>query len=392
VKLIQYFVTTTEIEDSNSRSTINVVRLLFFLFFAAFGIFVPYINVYYRAIGLSGIQIGLINTLSPLVGIFSGPLWGMISDRFGISRRILMATLTGVILAVIGISAVRVFIWILPLAAAYSLFNNAFMPLLDSIGLHFLGKYRQQYGRLRIWGSIGFIISTSIIGYILEQLGLHSLFYGYTVLMLLVLVVLIWLPAVKPRISTSVWRGLSKLICNPTWLVFSASLVLLGLANSGMYIFLGIYITELGGNEVLIGTAMSLGAITELPFMLFSAPLIMRFGSHRTLALAYFFYAVRLFLYGIMPSAWWALPISLLHGITFGIYWVSAVSYANDLALENLKATAQGMLVATLNLAAVLGGVVSGLLYDHFGLAFLFRLYSGFTIVALVLLGVRRRV
>lgn len=81
-----------------------------------------------------------------------------------------------------------------------------------------------------------------------------------------------------------------------------------------------------------------------------------------------------------------------LHGITFGIYWVSAVSYANDLAPENLKATAQGMLVATLNLAAVLGGVVSGLLYDHFGLAFLFRLYSGLTIVALVLLGVRRRV
>jgi PPP family 3-phenylpropionic acid transporter len=392
VKLIQYFITTTEIEDSNSRSTINVVRLLFFLFFAAFGIFVPYINVYYRAIGLSGIQIGLVNTLSPLVGIFSGPLWGMISDRFGLNRRILMATLAGVILAVIGISVVKVFIWILLLAAVYSLFNNAFMPLLDSIGLHFLGEYRQQYGRLRIWGSIGFIISTSIIGYILEQCGLHTLFYGYTVLMLLVLVVLIWLPAVKPRINSSVWRGLSELIRNPTWLVFSASLVLLGLANNGMYIFLGIYITELGGNNVLIGTAMSLGAITELPFMLFSAPLIMRFGSHRTLALAYFFYAARFFLYGIMPSAWWVLPISLMHGITFGIYWVSAVSYANDLAPGNLKATAQGMLLATINLAAVLGGIIGGLVYDHFGLAFLFRLYSALAMIALVLLGVHRRV
>lgn len=390
--LIKYFATTPEIKDRTRRPVINTVRLLYFFFFMSFGIFMPYINVYYRQIGLSGVQIGLINTLSPLFGIFSGPLWGMISDRFGIVRRILMVGVFGTILSALGISAVRIFVWILPLAAAYSLFSSALTPLLDSVGLHFLGEYRQEYGRLRIWGSIGFIISSWTFGHILEKLGLHALFYGYAVTMLFVLVTLFWLPAVKPELNSSVLSGLSELVRHPAWLVFSISLVLLGLASNGAYIFLGIYIVELGGNEVLIGTAMSLGAIAELPFMLFSAPLITRFGSRNTLAMAYFFYAIRFFLYGIMPSAVWVLPISLMNGITFGLYWVSAVSHANDLAPDNLKATAQGLLLATLNLASVLGGIIGGLIYDQFGLAFLFRSYSALVVIALGLLWVHRRV
>ncbi len=374
-----------QLSDSTKRG-LWISRVLYFFLFAAVGAFFPYINVYYRSIGLSGTQIGLIGSLGPLMGMIAGPLWGLFSDRLGVTRPLLMLAIVGAMLSVLGLSVAPGFAWLLPITAAYAFFTNPIMPLLDSTTLELLQGRRERYGRQRLWGSLGFVVTSWAFGNILERAGLHWLFYGYLVLMSVVLVVAVWLPARRTRLSGPLRSGLARLVRQRTWLFFSASLIVLGIANSGMHSFLNIYVKEMGGGEGLIGLMWGLAALSEVPVMFLAAPIIAQISTRRTMAIAYALYAVRWLLLGIMPSPGWAVLINLLHGPTFGALWVAGVAYADALAPDELKATAQGLFSATLySISSVIGSPLSGLLFDLIGPGALFRVYAILGILALML-------
>ena len=377
--------TTQDLTPSPSRRALGSVKAVYFLYYAAYGIFIVYINLYYQSIGLSGTQIGLINTLSPLVGIFSGTLWGMVNDRFGRVRLLLLITAGGSILSVLGLSKAQTFLAIMPLAGLYSLFTSPIPPLLDNINLGILAGRHERYGRQRIFGSLGYIISTWGFGFILQRIGLSYLFVSCALVLLLLCLALTWLPNQPVVLTQSLRRGLTALIRQPDWIFFSASVFLMWVASSGMYNFLGIYLKSMGGSDSLIGTASGLTAISETPVMLFSAVLIGKFGSKRLLYVAFFIYGLRMLFYGLMPAPIWALPISLMHGGSFGFFWIASVPYINSLAPDNLKATSQGLFWTVMNLANLVGSPISGVLYDHIGPSALFKLFAGCCAAALLL-------
>lgn len=358
---------------------------MYFFYYAAYGIFTVYINVYYHTIGLSGVQIGWINALAPLVGIAAGPLWGIVSDRSGRPRLVLALAVTGAAVAVLGISAVKVFTGLLPLAATYFLFNSIINPTVDTTNLAVLGEQSERYGRQRIWGTIGYIVSTLAAGQFLQRVGLHWMFYGYFFLMILMLGAVPFLPVRPVHSSTSLKINIRELVGQRQWLFFIASLIPLWACSNGMYTFMGVYLKEMGGDAVLIGMNSSISAISEMPMMIFSAFLLSKLGLKRMLITAYALYAVRFLLYGLIPAPIWALPISLMHGVTFGLFWVSGVVYVNQLAPANLRTTSQTLFFAMMNLAGVVGSPFSGWVFDRLGPAQLFR---GYAVLSLIALGI----
>lgn len=380
----------TEIPNLTLKTTADTnlrpVKAAYFAFYVAFGLYVAYINVYYRTIGMSGIQIGWISSAIPLVAIASGPVWGMISDRIGRARTLLVIAGIGSLVTILGLSVAREFAWLLPLAALNSLFSGNIPPMLDSVNLGMLGEKRDRYGEQRIWGSMGYILSTLGFGLLLRQVGLHGLFYGYAAVMLIFVTALNLLPNRRVQVPGPVVGDVLKLVLQPQWVVFSVSILLLGLGISGMNNFLGVYLNALGGSATLIGAVASLGALAEIPVMLFSAVLVRRFGLKRLLAFAFVAYALRFVLYSVMAAPAWALAISLMHGLTYGLFWVSSVMYVNHLAADNLQATSQTLLVAVLNLANVIGAPVGGYIFDNAGPASLFRVYAVLCAVGLVVL------
>jgi len=96
--------------------------------------------------------------------------------------------------------------------------------------------------------------------------------------------------------------------------------------------------------------------------------------------------AVRFLLYAVMPAPGWALLIAPLHFFTFGLYWVAAVMYVNQMAPEGLKTTAQSLMAAEAGLASMLGAPLCGFLYDHFGGATLFQASALVCLLALAAL------
>ena len=362
------------------------IKIIYFLLFAAQGVYFTFINVYYASIGLSGTQIGLINTVSPLVGMFSSPVWGLLSDRTGKTRRLLAIATLGVILTTLAIAQVHSFALLMVIVALYALFNSPIIPLVDSTNLELLGQHRERYGAQRVWGSIGFVITSAAIGLIVERAGVHFIFIGNALILACFIIALLPLPERPVRLGASFLRGLNTMLRQPAWVVFAVSIGLLGMANNGMLNFLSVSIRRMGGSDSLIGITWTIAAIAEMPIMLLSAVLLKRFGARLLITVAIIVYGLRMVLYSIMPAPEWAAWIALLGGFSFGLYWISAVTYASELAPEHLKATSQGMLVTVTSLAGIIGAALAGWLYDAVGPALMFRILACFCVLAFLLL------
>ncbi len=372
--------------DAHPRShQILAVRWLYFSYFACFGIFISFANVYFREIGLTGAEIGLVNSVSPLAGIFCGPVWGMLSDRIRNPRLIMIIASIGGAAALLALSVVSSLVGIILATAFYSLFISAIVPLTDSVNLKILGDHLERYGQQRMWGSIGYIASTSLSGFVLQRTGLIALFYGSAACLVLMLPGLFILKSPASVPQSKPWLGLRQYVRQRTWLVFAATFLVVGVAMNAMNVFLGIYVKELNGGEALIGNAAALGALVEVPFMYFSSYLLRRFGSRTLVYTGIAFYALRMLLYAIIPSADWILPIALMNGFSFAFLWIGSVSISGELAPENLKATAQGTLSSLMGLSGVAGSLVNGGLYDRLGSPGLFMINSLLSLAALAL-------
>lgn len=360
---------------------------LFFLYYAGIGQFLAFLNVYYNHIGLSGTQIGLLGTISTAIGVFSTTLWGLMSDRFGKPRLLFLTAFAGTIIGTLALSVTRTFGGILLAVCFMSLFNITLMPLIDSTALVLLAEQRERYGTYRVWGSIGFIGGSTAAGFIYEQTGLHAMFTGFVILMALGLLVSLGLPDQTVHLSGSAWGGLSRMMRRHQWVTFAASAFFVWLAVTGMLGFLGVTITTMGGSDSLIGLAGTIAALTEIPGMFFAAKILRRFRAAQLIGIGLALYALRMFLYAVMPSPEWTLAISLLNGLTYMPFWIGAVAYASERAPENLRATSQGLLFSVMNLSNVIGALGSGWLFDRAGPSGLFTVMGISCLVALALFG-----
>jgi len=137
-------------EKPAAPAGLNTLRLLYFLYFAGNGIYVVNLSLHYQSIGLSGTEIGLIGSLTMAVAMFAGAFWGMLNDRIGRTRLLLLIAAAGGAITMWGISAMPTFALILPMAALFALFASPVQPLLDSINFKLLEKARAAYGRQRM--------------------------------------------------------------------------------------------------------------------------------------------------------------------------------------------------------------------------------------------------
>lgn len=372
--------------NSAQRRGLITAKALYFLIFAAIGALFPFLNLYYYDIGLSGTQIGLVNTLSPLVGAFSAVIWGMINDRIGRIRLLLSIATLGVIGVVLALSQAVTFWWILPNAALVSLFGSPMNSLLDSTTLRLLGERSAEYGRQRLWGAFGFILTSSLTGIILERAGKGWMFYIYAGCMVFFILTVQFLPAQPPGyLGVSLWRGVSGMVRRPAWLLFAASVALCWFSVTGGFIFIGVTMRTLGGGNELVGLASTFSAVAEIPVMFKGSSFLRRFGAGRLVGFSMLMYGLREALYAGMLAPTWALGINLMQAVTYVPFWLGSVAYASELAPDELKSTSQGLLFMVMNLANVLGSLVSGLLFDQFGARGLYSVLAAACLAAFAL-------
>jgi MFS transporter, PPP family, 3-phenylpropionic acid transporter len=347
-------------------------RLFYFFWFVALGSAMPFIVLYYRDVGLDPAQIGVLLALGGVMQIVAGPLWGVLADALRLPR-LLPAVIVGTLIPVALLGQATSFVPIFVLALVQSLFNVAVSPLADSATLAMLGDERERYGALRVWGAVGWGVSTVAAGWLVDRLGLSVIFWAYPLTGLLAALAALGMPRAQIPPVAGLARSAGLLLRDRHWLRFLASALLIGCSGALVHGFLSLYLEDLGANAEQIGLAYLVASVSELPVMALSPLVLRRWGARPLLVTAGLAYAVRMAIFAAAPGPGWVLGAQLLHGLCFAAMWTGGVVEAQRLAPPGLEATAQSLFgMATFGLAVVLANLIGGVVYRDYGFGALF--------------------
>ena len=362
-----------------------LVRAIYFFIFAAIASFFPYLVLHYKQLGLSGKQIGILTSLFPLVTVLAAPIWGSIADRTQAHKTLLMFMLSGAIISAFLLSQVESFWLILLLITTFAISVASIGSIIDSSVLSRLGQRKQDYGKFRLWGTIGFGIASPIAGFITQKFGLSWAFYMYITFLSMVLILTLRFPIQKTSFRKPLGSSNFE-FRSPAWLNFLIMVFIIGigLGISGNYLLLRM--ESLGIPRTYMGLTLVSLTLSEIPLMIFGHRLLKIWPAQRWLYVALGFICLRLFVNGLATAPWHFLLVQFFHGPTFALVWVAGVAYADELAPSHLKATSQGLFSSVLNgLGGALGALIGGFLYDAFGAVKMFS-YAGLGLVILAII------
>jgi PPP family 3-phenylpropionic acid transporter len=319
-------------------------KAIYFFYYGAAASLFPFLVIYYDTLGLSGYQIGFLAGIMPLIALVSAPFWGGLADATQKHKRLLLLAICSSIVIAFFLSSALTFLWLIPLIVLLAFFIAPIMPIVDNSVMHLLADHKNQYGKLRLWGAIGWGAVALIIGWLIERSGLSWAFYGYMILMSAGLLVAWNLTVSQTGIGSKFWTGLRSFYASPSWIIFLFTVFVFGIGSSVIQNFLFLYMNDLEASKTLMGLSLMLATVSELPVLYFSDRILNRFGTTGMIILSMIFLALRLLAYSIIRNPLLVLPIQFLHGSTYSAVWVSGVSYADKNAPPGLGATAQGLL------------------------------------------------
>jgi MFS_1 like family len=379
--------------------TLLLIRILFLSYYASLGALMPYLPVYYHSLGHGGQIIGMLGAVKPLTTFVVAPFWGLIADQtqapFSILKVTFLVSLVGQLL----VAGSHDYRYITIMVFLTALFNAPVKSLIDSMVMHHIND-KAQYGRLRLWGQMGFGIGSSSVGVLLSRskgvmdstassiptswveaiaklpMGLQNFIHfadkfwqaitGYRLLFLThaALSIPTWLAilhfqqqdkdvkeAKAIQLKTKeqkddggsggarILEGLNLLVHNPDALFFFFLIFVVGVSSGVIENFAYVRIREVGGAGRAMGLSRLVSSIAGAPMFWFSGPLTQKLGADRILVFSLLSYVVRFAIYAAMRHPLHGLPAEALRGITFAAFWSTGTIYAHRISPPGLHST-----------------------------------------------------
>lgn len=359
----------------------------YFFYFAFVGAFAPYFTLYLQSLGLAAPAIGTLMSLMLAMRLVAPNLWGWLADRIG--RKVLVIRAS----ALLASAGFLLFFfasgfWALFAAMALmSFFWSASLPLVEALTLRHLEGRTEQYGRIRLWGSVGFIVAVVGTGVWLDQAPLASLLWVNLGLLIGILFCAMLLEDARGLGATAATRSLRSGLLRPEVVALLAACFFMSAAHSPFYVFYSIHLVDHGYDKTAVGMLWSLGVLAEIAVFL-GMPRLMRAWSLRGILLASFILAVIRFLL----IGWGADSIALLlfaqilHGATFGACHAAAVAALNRWFPAQQQARIQALYGSiSFGAGGMFGNLASGAAWDWLGAGPAFTLGAIFAAIAVLL-------
>ncbi|XP_034667187.1 uncharacterized protein LOC117900808 isoform X1 [Drosophila subobscura] len=261
---------------------------------------------------------------------------------------------------------------------------SAGVTIMDPIALTMIEKFGGDFGRERLFSSIGMAIFSPITGIMIDYssrgLGYtdySAAFYTYDVLLVISTMSVLMMPLGEKLPADNVFRDLWNLLKMPHVIAFIIFLFVLGNFWGFIESFLFLYLKELGAPNYLLGITITVGTVSSIPFLYGAEKITRIFGHVNLIIIAFFSHAGRLVGYSFIENAWWCFPFEAMESLSCHLMWVAAATYCSILAPKSLLATLIGVLgMAHFSLGRGSGSFTGGLLIGQFGTRDAFR-YMG---------------
>ena len=360
----------------------------YFFYYAFVGMFSPYWSLYLKSIHFDAIEISVLMSIQPVMRMFAPGMWGWLADHSG--KRLLVVQVAASLSALfyLGVFATTSFWGLFLVLALMSFFWSASMPLVEATTLTYLGKNTEHYGRIRSWGSIGFIVSVVGLGYAFDYIAIAWLLWAGLVCEVGIVVFARQIPRTEALAHHTDDQPIRQIVLQPRVLALFGACFLMSVAHGPYYTFYSIYLVEHGYAKSAVGGLWALGVICEIGVFFLMPALVRRFGFTRILLFSFSAAVLRFTLIGWAVD-WVVLLLfaQMLHAFTFGAYHASSLGLVHQFFQGRHQSRGQALFGSvTYGAGGMLGGLASGPIWQHWGASALYSCSAGAALLGLVLM------
>ncbi len=350
------------------RSAKLIISSQYFLYFGVLGIFLPYFNLYCYHIGFSGFQIGVLSALRSITLAMFPLFWGAMADRFQIRRPIYIFC-SFISTAVWALFLITTEFWpMLTITVFYGIFYAPIISFLEAVTMDVLGREKKNYGRIRVWGSVSFIIIVLILGRIIDLLAINIILVLILAGSLLLAVISVRIPGIQTHNDRRLASPSTGSLLRMPVVVFLGCAFLMLVSHGAYYGFFSIHLDNLGYGSTFIGVAWALASIAEILVMIQSKRIFSRFSLENVLFFSFLAATLRWMILFRAQSPVVILTSQILHAITYGTFHMASILYMDHLTPDRDKTLGQAVNNATTyGFGLMVGFFMNGYLYEIAG-------------------------
>ena len=346
-----------------------MLKLFYACYFITLGVATPFFPAYLRQLGLSGRQVSLLLAVTPALQLVVPLGWGWIADRTRRPDLVLRGLCLGAFLASLPVIFVRTMPALFGIFLAQQLFVVSILSLADSIAVE-KSRHGDHYGRIRAFGSGSFVTTCLLAGWLLDLRAVRGgdalvpflVSAGFGLSFLVSLGLTGHGADERPHL-----RDVRRLLGDRRLLLLLAVAALHWMALVPYHGFFGILMQDRGFPSRITSYSFFLGATAEIVILWLFVYLRARFGLVRILAVTFATSALRWWLTASASSAALVVALQLIHALTFGAFWASAMAWLADTVPSKLRATGQVLFTTAIGVGSLTALTLAGVLYDATG-------------------------
>ena len=351
----------------------------YFFYFTTIGVIVPYWSLHLQYIGFNATEIGQLMAILLITKVVAPNIWASIVDSLIAERGGALILLKFAIFFALVLFCLLYWAssyWaVAALMLGYCIFWNASLPQIESATLNYLKDQRDQYGGIRLWGSIGFIVTVSLLGVLIDWAGPQLIFPAGVVCLVLLLLVSLFMRDVSLTTPPKLIVGASfRKLITPKVLLILMLCVLMQVSHAPFYTFFSIYLENYGYSKSLIGVLWSLGVVFEIIIFIFCHKIMRRHRLTYLLSLTFLIAGIRWCLLAQYPETLGVVIVSqAMHAITYGLYHSVMIQLIDRYFQGHYQVRGQALYSSiTFGVGGAVGSVASGYIWTFYGANALF--------------------